>query len=114
MLDWIMVVGVLMMWLNIGLQSWHLDHFVAFLHIRLRLDRGSEIWLLVMIGGFCGFVFWLWVVRFRMIWFRLIRIWMIWFWVIRWLRVIWFWLVDISVERFWVIRRFWVVRFWVI
>ena len=109
MLHWIMVVGVVVMRLNIGLQSCHLDHFVAFLHVRLWLDRRSEIWLLVMVWRFCGFVFWFWMVWFRMIWFRFIRIWVIWLWVIRWLCMIWFWLVDLSVERFWVIRWFWVV-----
>merc|ERR550534_2083768 len=99
MLSWIMVVGVVNeMGLNIGLQRCHLDHFVAFLDIRLWLDRRSEIWLLVMIWRFCGFIFRFWMVRFRLIRFCMI----------------WFWLVDLSVERFWVIRRFRVVGFWVI
>ena len=89
MLGWLVVAMVLLVvWLNVRLQRWHLDHLVGFLHIRLRLDGWSEVGFLVMIRRFRRLVFWFGMVRFWMI-----RLGVVWFWIISWLWVIRFWFI---------------------
>merc|ERR1719242_1527786 len=83
----VVVVVLLVVWLNVRLQRWDLDHLVGFLHIRLRLDGWSEVGFLVMIRRLRRLVFWFWMIR-----FWVIRFGMIWFWIIRWL---WFWFIRI-------------------